>query len=301
MSRALIKITIFAIILIVVDSLSFFPFNYLKERAKDGTIKRSYYICNNLNADVIIMGSSRARHHYDPKILEDSFHMSCYNAGLDGNGIISMYGRYKMLTKRYTPRLIIYDVHQQFDLYEGDNTKYLSYLRDFYNVGNGVDSLILSVDPNERYKHYSNLYLNNSKLFELISDNSSAANGNIYNGYLPIKDTMKYKPICSEKSIRYKTDTLKLYYFEKLMKDCKGKTKLVFVESPRYISGDDAVFQPIKKLCVKYRIPFYDHYLDKKITSNKALFYDSGHLNRAGSILYTKEVASEIKKYLNIK
>lgn len=296
MKRALIRLTIFAFVIFIVDLLSAIPFNYLKNHAKDGTTRRAIYICNNVKADVIIMGSSRARHHYDPKLIEDSLHLSCYNMGLDGNGIILMYGRYKMLTKRYAPKIIIYDVHQLFDIFEGDNTRYLSYLRPFYNIGNGVDSIILNVDKNERYKHHSNLYANNSKLFELLDDNYSNLKNNIYEGYLPIKDTMKYEPAPNEEPKIYKVDNLKLYYLEKLIRDCKDKTKIYFFESPRYSSKENNIFKPIRDLCRKYNVPFYDHYSDKEFVSNRNLFYDSGHLNRAGSILYTDRVIEEIKR-----
>ena len=39
-------------------------------------------------ADVLILGPSTANHHYDCRIIEDSFGMTCYNAGRDGQNII---------------------------------------------------------------------------------------------------------------------------------------------------------------------------------------------------------------------
>lgn len=30
-------------------------------------------------ADLVVLGSSRARNHYNPDVMEDSLHMSCYN------------------------------------------------------------------------------------------------------------------------------------------------------------------------------------------------------------------------------
>ena len=36
------------------------------------------------NEDILIFGSSRALHHYNPQIIEDSLGMTCYNVGSGG-------------------------------------------------------------------------------------------------------------------------------------------------------------------------------------------------------------------------
>jgi hypothetical protein len=106
---------------------------------------------------------------------------------------------------------------------------------------------------------------------------------------------MNYEPKRSYEPIHYKADRLKLFYLEKLMQDCRGKTTLIFFESPRYASVENNIFEPVKRLCKKYDIPFYDHYSDTFFIHNKNLFQDSGHMNRMGSVLYTKSIIKEIK------
>ena len=115
------------------------------------------YIAHNAKEDVIIFGSSKGETNYNMTLLNDSLGMSCLNCADTGNGIIQMYGRYKMLTKRYTPKVIIYDVRPQFDIFDNDNTKYTMRLKPFYEEV-GIDSIIWSTDKNERYKMHSAIF-----------------------------------------------------------------------------------------------------------------------------------------------
>ena len=41
--------------------------------------------------------------------MEDSLHMTCYNCGNDGSGIVLSYGRLLMVKERKTPKIIIQD------------------------------------------------------------------------------------------------------------------------------------------------------------------------------------------------
>lgn len=119
------KVIIFIIGLVCLDFLIGQIGRYLVAHAKGGDTKLSNYICHQMKDQCVVFGSSRGMHHYDPNIISNSLGLSCWNCSLDGNGIILMYGRYKMLSARYTPKLIVYDVQAGFDLLEGDDHTYL--------------------------------------------------------------------------------------------------------------------------------------------------------------------------------
>ena len=59
--------------------------------SKYGMYKRQIYVMKEAKEDILIMGSSRAAHHYVPQIIEDSLGMTCYNAGSDGECIYYHY------------------------------------------------------------------------------------------------------------------------------------------------------------------------------------------------------------------
>lgn len=162
MKKFISKVILFLIGLVILDQLVGIGARYLVGHAKGGDTGLNNYICNQMEEECIIFGSSRGMHHYDPNIITDSLDMSCWNCSLDGNGIILMYGRYKMLSARYTPKMLIYDVQTSFDLLEGDNHKYLGGLRYYYDR-QGIDSIFWNVDKTERFKMMSNCYRYNSQ------------------------------------------------------------------------------------------------------------------------------------------
>ena len=98
--------------------------NYMIKHADAGFTKMDNYIANLCDEEILIFGSSRALHHYVPEIISDSLGMSCYNCGMNGNGILYLYSRYLMVTKRYTPKVIVYEVTNSFDLASDDYTRY---------------------------------------------------------------------------------------------------------------------------------------------------------------------------------
>jgi hypothetical protein len=59
------------------------------------------------------------------RIIQDSLNMTCYNCGYDACGIITAYGLLRTLYKRYTPKVILYEVTPKFDCLEGDNFSFL--------------------------------------------------------------------------------------------------------------------------------------------------------------------------------
>lgn len=269
---------------------------YFQQNAISGDNGRNNYICNKTNEDILIFGSSRALHHYIPAILEDSLNMTCYNCGQDGNGIILLYSRYKMISERYIPKLIIYDLVSSFDLEENDNHKYLSSLRPYYNR-KGVDSVFWNVDYTEKYKMYSKMYQYNSNFVQIISDNLIPQQSDI-KGYRPLYGTMNYEPINNLQQNNIKYDQLKLYYLEKLIQECNGKTQLIFYLSPFYNKMNLDEYQPIIDLCVKYNIYFISHLNDEEFVGNKNYFSDSFHLNNSGAEYYTNKIISDVKKII---
>lgn len=298
MKKFVSKVILFLIGLVVLDLLVGLGARYLVGHAKGGDTGLNNYICHVMKDECIIFGSSRGMHHYDPNIITDSLGMSSWNCSLDGNGIILMYGRYKMLSARYTPKILIYDVCTSFDLLEGDNHKYLGNLRCYYDES-GVDSIFWRIDPMERLKMLSNCYRYNSQWLQLISDNVHPLQSND-KGYKPMDKTMTYKPKASSRQKEgFQYDSLKVYYLEKLVVACKAKgTQLVFAVSPQYNTHDDKVYQPLKEICQQYHVPFLNHYCDKDFVDRVDYFYDSVHMNRTGATAYTKMLVGELKGLL---
>ena len=62
------------------------------------------------NEDILIFGSSRALHHYNPEIIEDSLGMTCYNVGSGGQNIYFHLALLESTLERYTPEIVILEL-----------------------------------------------------------------------------------------------------------------------------------------------------------------------------------------------
>lgn len=267
--------------------------------AKGGSNKQMNDLVMHDKYDVLIMGSSRARHHYDPHIISESLGMTCYNAGYDGNGIILANGLYSMIRDRYRPKVIVYDLTLGFDCYEypedQQDKRYLSQLKPYYHHQQ-VKNIAKRISEEEYYKLYSGLLRYNCKTVNLLKENLTTVP--MYDlGYAPLKGQMGYEPtnyeeVTDDTSI----DPLKLEFMEDLI--CKVQSdsiQLVFSISPRYKSPSRQKFKDIEALCAKYNVPILDFYNDGRFYLNKEYFEDVAHMNKKGASAFTAEFSKILK------
>ena len=296
MKKYLIKIALFFVAVAVVDVLFGMACQYMNDHSKGGGVKSRHYVCKESTEDVLVFGSSRAKHHYVPNVIEDSLGMTCYNTGEDGNGIILCYGFLKMITERYSPKLIIYDV-TGFDMFEDDNMRYLDLMKPYY-YEKGIDSIFWSVYPKTRIMMLSNLYRYNTTCISVIGNYIHPMN--YYpKGYLALNKTMGYEPEIKEVKERA-IDTLKIYYFEQFI--CLTQKKgipLVCCVSPLYKAPkDDSNYKSIKQLCRQYDVPFLYYGAEPEIAFEKCFFQDRIHMNDTGANVYTSKLMKKIKNDL---
>lgn len=302
MQKFIIKIVLFFVIIAIIDVISGKSFAFLVEHAKGGENWRNNYICNKTNEDILVFGSSRAIHHYNPIILSDSLNLSCYNCGQNGNGVILNEARYQLILQRHKPKVIIYDVSLNFDLLTGeDNHKYLGWLRAYYDR-KGIPEVFESVDETEKYKMISQMYRYNTKFFQIITENIHPLRSDGINGFRPVDkemDTMKVSktPISPQTPVY---DSLKISYIKKMIAESDG-TQIVFVVSPLWIGADTISYQPIREICKEKNLPYYDFSNNPKYVHHNEFFYDGVHMNARGADEFTKDLIIELKRQNVIK
>jgi len=299
MKKFLIKLSIFAAIVVAIDIAYGKACSYMLENAKGGDTFLHNTIANEVTSDVLIFGSSKAKNQYDPRILQDTLNLSVFNCGEHGMGILYNYGLWKVISKRYVPKVLVYEFLPILDIMtRDDNSIYINPLRRYYGKVEGIDSLFWSVDENERYKMCASTYrYHNCTGF--IGDYLHAGNRYIL-GYSQPADNQGIK---GDKGIAYPTyvvDSLKLYYLEKFIQEASPKTKLIFVTSPMYsFHSDYGGLTKLKQLCSQNNIPMLDHFSDKEFVDSPELYIDMAHLNRKGSIKWSSKIASELKQHIN--
>lgn len=304
MKRFVLKLLIYIVVIVVVDKLFGVVMSNVLERTEKGDWGRNNFIFNEAQSDVIILGSSRAIHHYNPKIIADSLGLSCYNCGEDGMGIFLMWTRYQAIRERSIPKLVIYEVLPEYDLLENrDNLKYLKFLRP-YSTEPVVSSVIDDISFQEQIKLCSEMYRYNSVFTDIVAQyvSKSPCTARDYT-WSPLMEQMNYSPRkpMARKQMEL-TDSLKMSYMENLILQCEEDgTKLIFIASPIYRPMSDNEFLPLKDLCCLHKVPFVNHYCDADYCENPAFFADAGHLNIKGAELFTALVVSEMKELLKNK
>lgn len=299
MKRFIIKLLAFLLLMFIVDRAVGLGMKYMQEHAKGGYVGHHNKIIYNSYEDILIFGSSRAIHHYNPQIIKDSLGVSCYNCGQDGNGIILFYGWWQIMKERHTPKLVIYDVTPGFDLLVGeDNHKYLGWLRSEYDNKN-IKQIFEDVDYTEKYKMQSMMYRYNSKFLQNIVDFIHPIFKIKSDGFLPLKgalDEMKIKKKRRDSEIP-KIDSLKLELIEKLVVDIKRhNSQVILVASPVWYGKEDVQFDALRRICKEHNVQFFNYSNNPKYLKNNRFFKDGSHLNARGADEFTKDLIIELNR-----
>ncbi len=296
MKNFFIKLSILCVLIVCIDLFVGKTLNFMQSNAKGGMTYRDKFICNELETDILLCGSSRCVHHYNPKIITDSLHLTCYNSGQDGNGIIMTYGRLEIIMDRMTPKAIVYDVIPEFDLLGGeDNHKYLTWLKPYYDH-ESIKNIFLSVDKTERFKMMSQMYRYNSHIIEVMADFIHPIINTEDNGYVKLEGEMDKLKIKESSPLpqNYIYDPLKLEYINKLIDKTEGK--LIFVVSPIWYGMDTTQIKPLMDICKQKGIPFLDFSNDSKYVHNDLYFKDGNHLNERGADEFTRDLVGKINR-----
>lgn len=166
MKKLVIRLLIFAALVVVLDVLVGLFLQVIHQKARGREIAEPRYVIDQTSEDLLILGSSRAKTHYNPAIFEDSLGLSCFNCGWKGEGIINNYGVFQMIQKRYTPKVIIYDVYVLFDLLQESRNQFN--VLKLYGDREEVTQEVNEIDPLERLKLRSQMYRYNYQWAKLL-------------------------------------------------------------------------------------------------------------------------------------
>lgn len=301
--RKLLGYILLTIALLVCVDLSYGAMmDYMRCRSKSGPTALLEDICEREKYDIIVMGSSRACHHYDVNMMSDILRKRAVNAGMEGQGIITMYGILEMIAERYTPSLIIYDVTPEFDYlsysFDGNLTRYTTPLKPYVS-NSEVASHIKTISKRERFLLFSGLYRYNSIGLTVCKDYLTSTAHSL-NGYAPLDGTMK-DVVLLNKAGDISLQDSKCICFRNLIQLCRDKDiPLVLVASPKLGAQGSGIYKWCRDVADENGIPFYNFYTDARFSMEPALFHDQTHLNSTGAQKYTLTLLSELKERLRL-
>lgn len=272
---------------------------YLYNRMEAGERARAHFATQKSEADLFIFGSSRALYHYDPSILKDSLHVEAYNAGRSAQTVLYHLPVFKMILSRKKPKAVILDVNESEFLYDQSKYDLVSLLLPYY-ANPAVKDVVDKVSPGYRYFSWSRIVPYNSSLVVIayralgFGSRRSDDKGYIYfqGNRTSQLETYKYcgKPITIDPNI---VDAFR--EFVQLCKD--NQIPLLIVVSPRFMKVDceRKDLLEIKQLADSMNVRLVDFSTSPKYLQNLTFMYDEAHLNREGSIEFTKDVIFQLK------
>ena len=301
---ALLSILAVLLLLVLMDLCVGSVSSWLYHRSKYGIFHRQLYVLNESKDDIIILGSSRASHHYVPSIFTDSLGMSCYNAGSEGMCIYYHYAMLAAMVERgHCPRVVIYDVmNLDAKLHPGPTFTLdaaLDRLAPHYGQFACIDSLFELKGWKENLKLQSKAYRYNSKLVQSIKCNFIPSPED--HGYEAIKGYLKEKMQFQHENYDNCTiDSLKLEYMRKIVDLAKlNNMRIFFVLSPYFVDNPSRAYDASREVAREKGVEVIDCYNEPAMMKQE-LFRDLMHLNDEGAHVWSSYLAHILKSKMDI-
>jgi len=266
-------------------------------------------------AEVLIQGSSRTWVGFSPAIIGDRLGLSCYNLGMDGYPLDMELARYRLYRKyAQKPKIIVqaldtYSLNRRDDLYQ--NNQFLPYLNE--------DAIREGVEPYDYFAwyDYSLPLVRYRGSFELVCKGVGEFFG--IRHYTNEKDrgyqgqargwsdeferwAKEHPHGVEQKYLQSVVDDL-----DSFLAECsRDGIIVVLVYPPEYseardmVNNREEIFTIYRRLAAKYQLEFLDYSYDA-MANDTAYFYNSQHLNKLGSELFSARFADSLAGLLALK
>lgn len=265
----------------------------------------------NVNADLLIMGNSRASCHINPDILDSILPVHSYNLGLHAGILPLQFHIWRLYIKRNRkPRTIVWNVDWGTLSGEGDLSKRKSHYLPWCNdpdwkpiIEKAGFSFFDKYIPCWKYAGRSELLVKGFKEYAGIpaSDYGIPFILSYKRGYIRLDDRQpKQKWI-----LRHEFKTGNFDATEDFLRMCRReKIQVIFYYSPVYAPFRES-FEPyiitypaIDSLAKAWNIPFLD-YSRVPESSDSTLFKDDIHLNGKGADWLSRRLGHDVDSLLS--
>lgn len=268
-------------------------------------IGKGHFAINDVSTDIVIVGSSRAAHHYVSTMIADSLGCSVYNVGRDGCFFSDNLCVANAILDRYSPKKIVLEVANDC-LDEGVKTSVegmFPYYWKYDYIKNVIDTEIGWQAP---IQLSSKLYAYNGNSFKLIGYGLKGLlcgrTADPLKGYAPLPYVEKRVPLElkeSEVSGAHIISDLKCKQLKNLLEKANKKgVEMILICSPVFkkTMGNSESKEVLKKLCEEAGAEYYDYSSEQIFLDHPEWFKDGTHMNNKGALVYTRMVIRELLK-----
>lgn len=310
MKRFLQKIAVFTLIVLFFATI----IDVVISKGLRKTDIRMYQAWNdiysfNIDADLIVMGSSRAWAQYNTYILDSVLQLNTYNIGIDGHPFDFQYVKYKTF-RRYNkkPKYIVQNIdlsalNRTLDGYERE--QFFPYIMDRELI-----SEIKKVKkinwferhmPLQRYYGYRELVENG---FLAYWGKQVFFDGGMHKGFRGNNYQWDRSKLDSLKFVQFEVDDHTLELFEEYLETARQENiTVILVSAPVYyeamekLTNRSEMEQLYQDIAHKYDALLLD-YTNDPICFDTIYFYNAMHLNTYGAEKFTEKLAEDLSKLL---
>jgi len=238
---------------------------------------------------------------YLPTVIEDSLHMSCWNASRGGQGLPYFRIIQEGLLKRYTPKLILFNVEDNM-LEMPTEYERAGFLRPFYQDHPEIRPFIDAISPFEKWLIQSRLYAFNSSFYYLFRPYifHNLDGELVDHGWKPRFGLVNPR---EEREFTIESELAPLNpeavdLFEEFMdRFKKAGVQVIIVTPPNYNLKvvNSSTDQYVANYCRKNQIPLFRYSENMSFITHASWYGDRDHFNPEGALLFTRKVAHKIK------
>lgn len=306
LSKLLIKTMLLAVLLILSDRIIGLGLEYLFYQQTHGDDYTTLYALEKTYDKVLFFGTSRASHHYNAKVFQETTGLTSFNAGRDEMEIPYTDALLSGIFKRHKPELIILDIGpmelagDKQVVYERVAASLMPYVDKYPEFEQAIEKAgemeLLKIKA-------SKIYAYNSKIGSSIQNSYTNLGHLSEQGYEPLFrtiDTNVYKKsIWKDIDKNYPINAEYVTILESIINKTRtANTQFIIAISPFYFYYDftqNDSYNKIKSIAAEHNVPLIDFSNHPDFTGNPLLFYDDIHLNDDGATLYTQQVIQQLK------
>lgn len=259
-----------------------------------------------LDADVIILGNSRAVGSYNPYIIDSILGVNSQNLGVSAQPFGVSFLRWQLYNRNNKkPKLVIVNIDfRELRIVSNgfEKEQYYPYMTDSL-VKPYLDLYGFSWAekhiPMYRYKgDYKLIALGIGELLHIYHDKK----GNYYKGYSNVNtewDGVNLKSILNKGRIRGQCDPKAVVLLERFLQETgDGEIPVIFVYAPLYKQLKDNLEEKstrnaYQELAQRYKIPILD-FSEMIFSSDTNYFMNGHHVNKKGANIFSTKLAQSI-------
>lgn len=304
MKRFLFNIVAFTIVIMTIAIASDYAISFGLKRTERGHFYTMNKLMNDrIDADVVILGDSRAAGSYHPSILDSILKVDTWNLGVSGQPFGVSYLRWQLYRRNNcNPKLLIVNMdYVELDMVMNgyEKEQYYPYMTDTL-VKPYLDLYGFSWAekhiPMYRYRgDYKLMSIGLTELFHIRHDTK----GDFVKGYSnqdwdwkgenleSVLRNGKVKDFCNPQVVSLLEDLLE--------EANENRIQVVFVYAPIFKRLKDNLDEAssrnaYQRLSKKFGVPILD-FSEMDICTNTSFFHDSNHVNSVGAEHFSMELA----------